>query len=161
MDIVRVTTDTDIDRATVLINEAFSTVARYFGFTKETVPTFPAFIDSSVIRRQVHNGLHLYACIENREIIGSVGYTQKSEEYYLVERLAVDPARRHEGTGTSLMNFISDKIAERGGRTVEVQIVRENLPLRNWYLELGFSEVRVDTYTHLPFTVGVLQRSLV
>lgn len=160
MDIVNVITDTDIDRAVVLINNAFSTVARQFGFTRETVPSFPAFIDSSVIRRQVENGLHLYAYKNNDRFIGSVGYKKNGEDYYLVERLAVDPAYRHNGTGTSLMNFISSKIAECGGRIIEVQIVNENVPLRTWYLEQGFSEVRVDTYTHLPFTIGVLQKEL-
>ena len=129
MDIISVITDTDIDRATVLINNAFATVARQFGFTRETVPSFPAFIDSSVIRRQVQNGLHLYAFRETGEMKGTVGHRMPNDDHLcLVERLAVLPADRHNGTGTQLMNFISSKVAECGGRIIEVQIVNENVP---------------------------------
>jgi GNAT superfamily N-acetyltransferase len=159
--IVEISAADEIEKITRLINDAFSTVALEFGFTRESVPTFPAFIAPSMISERMTNGLHLFAYSTFDRYIGTVSYKKTdTDRVFLVERLAVDPAFRHKRVGTELMAFITEKIREEEGRIVEVRIVDENALLKNWYSSLGFVETRIDRYNHLPFSVGVLRRTI-
>jgi ribosomal protein S18 acetylase RimI-like enzyme len=145
-----------------VINRAFQTVANEFGFTKESVSHFPAFIDKAVIEKQINNGLILYGFIHDAELIGCIGIRNLNDNNtFMIERLAVLPEHRHEKIGTVLMDYAINKIIENDGKIAEVEIVNENIRLKKWYLNQGFLEIRIDHYDFLPFTVGVLTKSLV
>lgn len=147
--------------ATKIINESFFTVANEFNFTRENAPTFPAYILTENIEWQIKNGMKLFLYEENERFIGCVGISYRNESYlYKVERLAVIPDFRHKGIGKILMNFIEEKVKNLNGQRIIAEIVNENTRLKQWYLRHGYSELRIDKYDHLPFTVGVLEKRL-
>jgi len=144
-----------------VINKSFLTVAKELGYTKESVPTFPAFIGKESIIKQLNNGLLLYGLFLNNSLVGSIGIkNEKANDLYKIERLAVLPTYRHRQYGTLLMDHAIKEIQKSGGKIAEVEIVNENINLKNWYLNKGFKEIRIDRYEHLPFTVGVLDKNL-
>ncbi len=150
-----------IELATKIINQAFLTVANEFGFTQDNAPTFPAYITTEKIENQVRSGLKLFIYEENEKCIGCIGisYTKESD-CFKAERLAVIPEYRQKGIGKKMMEYIEEKVKEEHGKSILVEIVNENVKLKDWYTRNNFSEVRIEKYDHLPFTVSVLEKKL-
>jgi ribosomal protein S18 acetylase RimI-like enzyme len=156
--ILPIITKDEIQSITKVINAAFSSVAKQYGYTRELVPTFPAFIDELVIQKQINNGMNLFGYSLNDKYVGSIGYVKSiQDDLFIIERLAVIQEFRHQSIGKSLMKYAIEQIKHENGEIVEVQIVNENNLLKQWYLQQGFEEIRIDDYKHLPFRVGILQ----
>jgi len=144
--IERVKSAEDIEKITKVINLSFQTVAEEYGFSKQNAPTFPAYIKPEII--------------ENT-FAGSAGISDsKDKTTFKIERLAVLPEYRHYGIGKKLMDFAYSEIVRNSGKIAQVEIVNENTKLKSWYKSIGFYEIRIDTYQHLPFTVCVLNKDL-
>jgi len=146
---------------TDIINKAFMTVAVQFGFTKENVPYFPAFLGSNVIENQINNGLKMYGYQKNNQIIGCVGYSYYKDKIYFIERLATLPEYRHLGIGKKLIEYIENKIKEKGGKMAELHVVDKNIVLRDWYKKLNYAEIRIDEMKTLPFNSCVMNKELI
>lgn len=145
---------------TEIVNNSFRTVALMYGYTKELVPTFPAFIHSDVIQKQLDNGLIIYGYIQDENIVGCAGYKYFKDDIYKIERLAVIPKYRHLGIGKQLVEYVEQQIGECKGKIAEIEIVDNNTRLREWYKMLGFEEIRIDIYEHLPFKVCVMDKKV-
>jgi ribosomal protein S18 acetylase RimI-like enzyme len=149
---------------TNILNKAFMTVALHFGFTKENVPRFPAFIGSDIIENQLNNGLKMYGYKIDDQIVGCIGYSYYKEQIYFIERLATLPEYRHLGIGKKLMENIENKIKENGGKTAEIHVVDINEILVEWYKKLNYKHIRtdklVDGTIKLPFDSCVMNKEL-
>jgi ribosomal protein S18 acetylase RimI-like enzyme len=156
---------TDSTIITNILNKAFLTVALSFGFTKESVPRFPAFIDSDVIEKQLNNGLKMYGYKMNDQIVGCIGYSFYRDKIYFIERLATLPEYRHLGIGKKLMEYIENKIKENGGKTAEIHVVDKNVILVEWYKKMNYKQIRIDKLVDgtikLPFDSCVMNKELI
>jgi GNAT superfamily N-acetyltransferase len=150
----------DPELITSLVNRAFITVALQFGYTGERVPSFPAFIRSSVISDQMAGGLNFLGFKTKNDIAGCAGYRRRDECIYIIERLAVLPEFRRRGIGERLMKHIENIIRKKHGDKLEVSIVDNNQTLKDWYKRLGYGETGIEEYAHLPFKVCVMQKSI-
>ncbi|KMQ51706.1 acetyltransferase (GNAT) family protein [Chitinispirillum alkaliphilum] len=148
------------EKIVMIVNKSFLTVAQTFGYTKETVPSFPAFIGKDVIDEQIDNGLKMFGYFENSELIGVAGYNHHHENIYMIKRLAVLPQYRHKGVGKVLIEHVENQILMEKGEIAEVEIVNNNLQLKNWYKKLGYEEIRIDNYDNLPFKACVMDKCL-
>jgi ribosomal protein S18 acetylase RimI-like enzyme len=150
---------------TNILNRAFLTVALNFGFTKESVPRFPAFIDSDLIEKQLNNGLKMYGYKINDKIVGCIGYSFYKDQIYFIERLATLPEYRHLGIGKKLMEYIENKIKENGGKTAEIHVVDKNEILVDWYKKMNYKQIRIDKLVDgaikLPFDSCVMNKELI
>jgi GNAT superfamily N-acetyltransferase len=124
------------------------TVALSFGFTKENVPRFPAFIDSDVIEKQLNNGLKMYGYKINDKIVGCIGYSFYKDQIYFIERLATLPEYRHLGIGKKLMEYVD-----------------KNVILVEWYKKMNYKQIRIDKLAdgtiELPFDLLVMNKELI
>jgi ribosomal protein S18 acetylase RimI-like enzyme len=155
---------TDSIIITNILNRAFLTVALSFNFTKESVPRFPAFINSEVIEKQLNSGLKMYGYKINDQIVGCIGYSFYKDKVYFIERLATLPEYRHLGIGKKLMEYIEKKIKENGGKTAEIHVVDINVILVEWYKKMDYKQIRIDKLVDgkikLPFDSCVMNKEL-
>jgi len=149
---------------TDILNKAFVTVALQFGFTKDNVPRFPAFINAELIENQLKKGLKMYGYKINEQIAGCIGYSYYKDQIYFIERLATLPDYRHSGIGKKLISYIENKIRENGGKTAEIHVVDKNEILVEWYKKLNYKQVRTDILfdgeKKLPFNSCVMNKEL-
>lgn len=151
----------NVAKLTKVLNAAFLTVAQELNLTSENAPSFPAFLSDDVIARQLKSGLIMFGYYEKDSLAGCIGIRNTNENgVYAIERLGVLPEYRHKNIGKYLMDYAIEQIKERKGKMAMVEIVHENGLLRKWYLDMGFVELRVDSYKQLPFTVGVLMKQI-
>jgi ribosomal protein S18 acetylase RimI-like enzyme len=77
-----------------------------------------------------------------------------------MERLAVVPEHRHNGYGKELTDFVFKYASSQGGKKVSIGIINENIELKDWYTEYGFTETSIRKYDHLPFTVCFMEKRI-
>jgi GNAT superfamily N-acetyltransferase len=77
-------------------------------------------------------------------------------DMFYLERLAVLPEKRRNGTGRVLVEHVLAE-AERGGANrVGIAIIADQTDLKNWYRKIGFVEGETKAFAHLPFRVTFL-----
>jgi len=140
-----------------VIRDSFKTVADDFGLTKENCPTHPSFITTDQLNYLQSRGSHFFGLFEEDVQIGFIAVEKENAELYYIEKLAVLPECRHKGYGASLVKHSLDYIKENGWKKVSIGIINEHTILKQWYMQLGFREISVKRYPHLPFTVCFME----
>lgn len=157
--ICQLSSEQQLDRAVVVIRAAFRTVAEQFDLTEQNCPSHPSFMTAAQLRAELDNGMKLYGLFQDDCLLGTVGLKQPEEDKYSLERLAVLPEYHRQGCGRKLVEFICETTKVRGGRRVGIAIINEHTTLKAWYTKLGFNEVELKQFAHLPFTVCFMEKA--
>lgn len=161
--ITEIKSSEDFDNSVLVLKEAYGTVARDFGLTKENCATNAAFLEADWLQKLLDKGLLLHKLyIEDDKQIGFVGIEKslQNDDVLFIEKLAVLPEYRHQGYGQKLMEFAFEKIKELGGKKISVALIDEHVVLKKWYASLGFHAVRTKVFEHLPFHVCFMEREI-
>jgi GNAT superfamily N-acetyltransferase len=146
-----------IEKSAGIICEAFQTVARDFGLTRENNPTHPSFITAAQLGEIKARGLHLFGLFQSNLQVGFVAIGPAQNGVFTLEKLAVLPKYRHDGYGKVLVRFALDYAVLQKANKVKLALINEHTVLKNWYLGQGFSETSVEKFPHLPFTVCFME----
>jgi len=146
------------DECAAVIRSAFITVADDFGLTKENAPTNPAFIETDALFKMHERNISMFAVMEDGTVIGFFAVEKAKEDTYYMEKLAVLPSFRHKGCGRAIMDYVFDLVRDEGGKKVSIGIINENTVLKNWYIGYGFAETEIKVFSHLPFTVCLMEK---
>ncbi|SHF34442.1 GNAT family N-acetyltransferase [Dysgonomonas macrotermitis] len=144
------------------LNVSHGTVAKDFGFTKETNPTNNAFIDVNTLKFQLNNGIDLYTISNNDKLVGCIAIERSSREAgtFYIEKVSVIPEFRNQGYGLKLMDFATSKIKILGAKAISVSLIDSNIKLKKWYLAQGFIESGFKDFEHLPFRVCFMRKEI-
>lgn len=160
--IKQVNRQSDFTALAQLLNQAFATVAKEFGLTKENSPTNNAFINGEQLKSQLTHNREFYVYKENTQCIGFIAIEQalNTPGTFYIEKLAVSPDYRHAGIGIKLMNFASERIKQLGGKYISIGLIDSNIVLKNWYQKQGFSVIEIKKFPHLPFDVCIMEKEI-
>jgi N-acetylglutamate synthase-like GNAT family acetyltransferase len=150
----------DSEDITIIINKSFMTVANEFGYTKENIPKFPAFIESSIIENEIKSGIKIFGYKKNKKIFGCAGYKKYTNEIYEIKRLAVLPEYRHLGIGKKLLQYNENIIKRKCGKIVEIHIENNNVQLKQWCEKNKYKEIEIEEINGLPFKVCKMQKEI-
>jgi N-acetylglutamate synthase-like GNAT family acetyltransferase len=150
----------DVKTITEILNKSFLTVAQKYGYTEENAPTFPAFIGTDIIEKQIAKGLKIYGYKREAKIIGCSGYSSENNKF-IIELLAVLTEYRHSCIGKKLIEYIENEIKQKDGKIIEIHIVNNNEILKAWYIKLGYNEIKVEEYENLPFRVCIMNKQII
>jgi diamine N-acetyltransferase len=143
-----------------VIRSSFRTVAKEFGLTRENAPTHPSLFTVPRLKEMTARGAKSFGLFLGEKQIGFIAVQKTDKAVYEIERLAVLPSQRHGGYGAKLVGFAIDYIRERQGTKVTLGMINESTVLKNWYIKLGFREVWIRKFPHLPFTVCFMERDI-
>lgn len=162
MDFIQITSKENLFAIVHVLNVSHGTVAKEFGFNKDSNPTNNAFIDESTLRDQLNNGIELYAISDNDKLIGCIAIEKSSREAdtYYIEKVSVIPEFRNQGYGVELMDFATSKIKKLGSKAVSISLIDSNAKLKNWYADQGFTESGFKDFDHLPFRVCFMRKEI-
>ena len=154
--------ENDLSAVVHILNASHGTVAKQFGFTKETNPTNNAFIDEATLRLQLNRGIRLYGLTVENVLIGCIAVEESTKEVatYYIEKVSVLPDYRNQGYGVELMNFATNLIRQAGGKFVSIALIDSHAKLKSWYLSQGFYQTGIKAYEHLPFSVCFMCKKL-
>ena len=147
----------DLSDCLDIIRKSFLTVADEFGLTEQNCPTNGAFMKIDRLECDFNDGNLMYCYCNSFEPVGFVQINKVSDDTFEMRKLAVVPECRHMGIGRELIYFVKTKVAEFGGNKITIGIIDENTRLKDWYAENGFMPVSIQTFSHLPFTVGYME----
>lgn len=153
----------DLSAVVHLLNASHGTVAKQFGFTRETNPTNNAFIDEDALRAQLSHGIRLYGLTVDNALIGCIAVEEstKEAETFYIEKVSVLPDYRNQGYGVQLMDFATDLIQQAGGKFVSIALIDSHTKLKQWYVGQGFQQTGTKAYEHLPFVVCFMSKQLI
>lgn len=157
-----VNSENDLSAVVNVLNVSHGTVAKDFGFTKDTNPSNNAFIDEQTLQAQLSNGIDLYTISNNDKLIGCIAIEKSSREAdtFYIEKVSVIPEFRNQGYGLKLMNFATSKIKSLGAKAISISLIDSNTKLKNWYLSQGFTETGFKDFEHLPFRVCFMNKEI-
>ncbi len=154
--------DNDLSAIVKVLNISHSTVAKEFGFTKDSNPTNNAFIDEATLIAQFSRGIELYSMAVGNKIVGCIAIEKSTKQIntYYIEKVSVIPESRNQGYGVMLMDFATSKIKESGGDNISIALIHSNKKLKNWYSSQGFIESGTRDFDHLPFKVCFMNKQI-
>ncbi|HBL84422.1 MAG: hypothetical protein A2Y17_04655 [Clostridiales bacterium GWF2_38_85] len=147
----------DLSECLDIIRKSFTTVADEFGLTEQNCPTNGAFMKIDRLERDFNDGNLMFCYYNSFGAVGFVQINKVSDDTFEMRKLAVVPECRHMGIGRELIDFVKAKVTEFGGRKITIGIIDEDTRLKDWYAENGFMPVSIQTFSHLPFTVGYME----
>lgn len=143
-----------------VIRDSFLTVADDFKLTRENAATNPAFIEAEALGKMHEKNISMFAVYENDVQIGFVAIEKADDDVFYMEKLAVLPGYRHRGYGKKIMDFVVDHVKAGGGKRISIGIINKNEILKKWYESYGFIETEIKVFSHLPFTVCIMQKHI-
>lgn len=161
--IKQITTNDNFEVLARLLNDSYQTVADEFGLTKENCATNNAFITAKELKSQLTNNREFFCSVIDEKVVGFIAIekSEREDETYYIEKVAVHPNFRHDGLGVKLMEFATDRIKNLGGIKISVGIINENERLKKWYILQGFKEINIREFQHLPFEVCYMEKRLI
>lgn len=155
--------ESDLSAVVQVLNRSHGTVAKQFGFTRETNPSNNAFIDADTLKAQLNTGINLYGLKVDEVLVGCIAVEKSGTELdtYYIEKVSVLPEYRHRGYGVELMDFATELIHDAGGRFVSIALIDSHSVLKSWYVSQGFEQTLVKSYDHLPFSVCFMRKTLI
>ncbi|MBY9007720.1 MAG: GNAT family N-acetyltransferase [Candidatus Lokiarchaeota archaeon] len=152
---IKEATFNDVNILNEIIKNSFLNVAKKFNLTSENTPKHPSNCKIEWIFSALEKGIHYYLLeIEKKNIpIGCCALEIVNSNIGYLERLAVLPSFRKNGYGTALVKHIINRAKKINIKRIEIGIIAEDVKLRKWYENLGFSIKSKVVFDHLPFEV--------
>lgn len=160
IEIRQIIDEAELSNSVNVIRESFITVAHQFKLTRENAPTNAAFIELEDLLKMKAKNVHLFGVYKDEIQIGFFTVEQTDNHLYYLNKLAVLPGYRHNGYGKQMLDFAVEYVNREGGGRISIGIINENLVLKNWYLQYGFTETAIKNYPHLPFEVCLMEKSV-
>ncbi|MBU0991801.1 MAG: GNAT family N-acetyltransferase [Proteobacteria bacterium] len=140
-----------------IIRESFRDVAARFLLTPENCPKHPSNCTTSWIESDMARGVQYFIMAIDGYPIGCVGLESPNTDICYIERLSVLPEMRGKHHGISLVRHALECATLNGACSVSIGIIAEHTELKNWYKGLGFDEVQIKRFPHLPFQVCLME----
>ena len=140
-----------------IISESFADVAIRFSLTPENCPRHPSNCTASWIQSDFERGVRYFILLQDNTPAGCAGLEIPGPEICFLERLAVLPEMRGNRYGIELVRHTVKCAASNGVKKVSIGIIDRHVELKEWYNNLGFIETGTKSFSHLPFTVCIME----
>ena len=151
-----------IEECVKVIKESFSTVAKEFGITEENAPRYTAFATTKkrLNWHMFEEKRPMYAFFDGEKIVGYYSLLLKDTDECELNNLCVLPEYRHKGIGEKLIVHAFLIARNYDCVKMNISIVEENKPLKNWYESFGFIHTHSQKFDFFPFTSGYMVKEL-
>ena len=152
----------DFIALTKVLNEAFASIAKEFGLTKENSPNNNAFISGEELKSQLTENREFYVYEKDGRPVGFIAIEKALNPpgTYYIEKLAVIPEYRHLGIGGYLMDYATNRITELRGKRISIGLIDSNTVLKKWYGKQGYTTFETKDFAHLPFSVCLMDKEI-
>lgn len=150
---IREATADDAETIAMLVSKANKDVAMTFGLNLQNCPKHPSFCTRAWIEEDLARGERYFILEESSKPIACVAYENPSTGLAYLNRLSVLLAQRNRGHGACLVQHIVEYARSASIQTISIGVIGEHLQLQHWYNKLGFKDVEVKRFPHLPFSV--------
>ena len=157
---IRVIQENEITTIVNVLRRSFADVAQRFALTLENCGKNPAFCTEQRVSDERAKGAVFHVLEDNGQVCGCVALERPQPEVVYLERLGVLPEHRSKGFGRALVHHILAEARAAGATRVEIAIIAEDTPLKNWYQQLGFVQTSTRKFDHLPFVVAFMAKEL-
>ena len=159
-EIKKLTSDSDIYRSADIIRKAFEDVTQKFQITKENFPSYAAFITPEKLKGFKAKGGEMYGLFIDNVQTGFVAIEEARQGIYYLMKLSILPEYRHKKYGEKLMQSMFETVKTRNGKIISMAVLEDAATLKEWYIKLGFKEVRKQKFHHIPYPVCFMEKEI-
>ena len=113
--------------------------------------------DKDLRKHSFSRGVQYFILYVDEKPVGCVAIEKPSADVCYLERLSVLPEMRGKHFGIRLVQHALECAKTKGVSKVSIGIIDEQTELKEWYIELGFVELQTKKFSHLPFTVCLME----
>ncbi len=132
-------------------------MAQDFGWTQETATTFIAYITDEKLAEKIKDDYYTFGLCIGEKIFGFVMLIDMGNGSYELKHLAILPEWRHYGCGKKLLDYCKAKVCELGGNKITLDLIEENMVLKDWYATNRFVHTGTKKFDGRPFTTGFME----
>ena len=160
---IREVFESELGKCAEIIRKSFATVAGQFHITQENLPNHRAFIQTERLIWDKNQGVMQFGLFIKNDggdiLAGFAALEKVSGDVYEFHMLSVPPEYRHNGFGAAIIEFkfIKAKVRELNGKKIEIDLIEENIVLKNWYLSNGFVHTGTKAIPNVPFIIGYME----
>ena len=154
------TTVNDAEDIAFIVSEANKDIAQQFNLNIKNASKHPSFCTTSWVLSEFKRGEEYCLYKDGKIPAGCVAFEQPDDDTAYLNRLSVLPEFRHNGIGATLVRYVLDYSRTKDVKIVSIGIIADHELLKHWYLGLGFIEVSIQKFDHLPFAVRYLKYEL-
>lgn len=155
--IIKVNSESQLNICIDIIHKSFKTVADNMNLTPENCPGHTAFMPIQRLQSQFKHGVKMFLYKYNNVFVGYFSLSVEKNEVEL-NNLSVLPEYRHRGIGKELINYAMDYSKRTlGASKIKIRIIEENIILKEWYKNFGFTHTAAKKFDHLPYTVKFME----
>lgn len=143
-----------------LIRRGFRDVAERFDLDGDNCPKHPSNCTLAWIQLDFERGVRYFIAEQDGVSVGCVGLEEAGGNVCYIERLTVLPAFRRRGIGRGLLSRATGEAKDLGASRLEIGIISDDLPLREWYQRSGFAVTGTGHFPHLPFEVTFMAKAI-
>ncbi len=140
-----------------IIRSSFADVAKRFYLTPGNCPKHPSNCSPVWIESDLSRGVEYFLLYHEDNAVGCVGVEIPNPGICYIERLSVLPEMRGQGLGAALVRHALKYAGKKKVQRVSIGIIAEQEELKNWYQKIGFIDVAIKTFPHLPFQVRMME----
>ena len=151
--IIKVNSESQLNICIDIIHKSFNTVADNMNLTPENCPGHTAFMPIQRLQSQFKHGVKMFLYKYNNVFVGYFSLSVEKNEVEL-NNLSVLPEYRHRGIGKELINYAMNYSKRTlGASKIKIGIIEENIILKEWYKNFGFTHTAAKKFVHFFFTV--------
>ncbi len=141
-----------------IIVRSFSTVAKEYGITKKNCPNHTSFTTVKKLKKQFKSKQDMLLYVKDNKYIGYFSIKNKDNGIYEITNLCVLPEFRHCSAGKEMVEYAKDHVKNNlSGTKICIGIIDENIILKDWYDNLGFTYTGNKKFENMPFTAGFME----
>jgi ribosomal protein S18 acetylase RimI-like enzyme len=140
-----------------VVRESFRAAAIELNLTPQNCPTHNYFLTNERLAEKFTQKFFPYGYFLEEKLIGFVALVDKGENIFEMNMLCVLPKFRHKKIGKELVDFCKEKVAELGGKKIEIGLWENGTVLQKWYAAFGFVFTETKIFAHMPFPVGYME----
>ncbi len=135
----------------------YENIAVQFGMTEDNCPyRGRTRLPYCVLEEEYNGGCLMYTYVHGGELAGFLSMREEEHKMHLHD-IVILPAYQNNGFGSRLMQFAKEEAQRRNCTSIVLGMVHDNIPLRNWYGQMGFHTVKLEKFEKVDYTVGIME----
>lgn len=147
----------DVEIITFIIKNANREISIKLQLSSESAPGHPSNCKKEWIEENMSRSEIYFISYQNEKPVGTIAYKIKSG-CLTIKHLAVLPEQQYKGIGKLLIEHAIIYGRDRGLTAINLGMVADNKPLKEWYGRLGFVIKKTKTFKNLPIKIAFMKR---
>lgn len=159
--LIRHVVESELEECLEVIHKGYKTVADQFGLNDDNCPdSCGATLKYEKLLASYNKGKKMFAYFWDNKVVGFLIIHIVDNISIKIEDIVILPEYRNIGIGTEMIDYLKQFCNVNGFTKLTLDMIDDNIMLKNWYIKRGFCESHKVKYPKAPFAIGYMEMYL-